>query len=262
MKRVRKSAEPPVLSQYRQIVPHASWDDMRSDVLHGGRQAYEDCREAALADQGNICAYCECSLSLDLPHHCRVEHVHSKKDTSGTHNWALDWQNMLGVCVGGSRSDLQLPRNLSCDAYKDHMIEKGKLPTACEGWILNPLQIQASPSLFDFEKATGRLIPNTSICSSFTIAGNKHATTAQIVQHTIDMLNLNCDRLIQERRNILFSINAEKEKKRKNNIPASLALPEIAQHFLQKCWHKYFTTIRCCLGQAAEDWLQKNAYQG
>lgn len=235
---------------------------MSNDTQYQGQQAYADCRSKVFADQGNICAYCECGLDVTYGHLCRVEHVHQKSDISTTHNWALDWNNMLGVCIGGCRSAHQLPDNLSCDAYKDHKIQTGQLPLACEGWILNPLQMQAFPSLFDFDKSTGCLIPNAEDCSSITIAGNQHETTEKLVQHTINMLNLNCDRLLQERIKMRDAIEAKKKEKRKKSIPAALALQDIAQHYLQRRWHTYFTTIRCCLGQYAENYLLSINYQG
>ena len=131
-----------------------------------------------------------------------------------------------------------------------------------EGWILNPLQMDASRSLFDFDKATGCLIPHKEACGSVIIEGNKHATTQELVQHTIDILNLNCDRLKEERRKVLFHLENLKKAQRTAHIPPQQALPSIARQLFQVRWRAYFTTIRCLLGQYAEEYLQSIVYQG
>lgn len=263
MKHVCKSSEPLSLTQYRQTMPHAKWESMRNDAEHGGDVAYSQCRTTTAQDQGHICAYCECKIQHHDPLSCRVEHFHDKSDTSSGHNWSLEWNTMLAVCLGGEREGQQhaLPANLSCDAHKNHMKNEKKF-LASEGWLLNPLQLRAFPALFNVDKATGCLVPNADACNTVTIDGNQHATTQALVQHTIDMLNLNCDRLKDERRKVLFHIEGLKKKKRDANIPPSQALPALANQLFQAKWPAFFTTLRCLLGQAAEDHLQAVAYQG
>ena len=263
MKRVRKSSEPKTLEKYRQNIPGAKWESMRNDAEHGGDTAYSACRETAAQDQGHICAYCECKIQYRDPLSCRVEHFHDKSDTSSAHNWSLEWTTMLAVCLGGEREGQKhhLPENLSCDSHKNHMTNAGQYSES-EGWILNPLQMDASRSLFDFDKATGCLIPHKEACGSVIIEGNKHATTQELVQHTIDILNLNCDRLKEERRKVLFHLENLKKAQRTAHIPPQQALPSIARQLFQVRWPAYFTTIRCLLGQYAEEYLQSIVYQG
>jgi len=135
MKRVCKSLPAPkALQDYMSAYPDATWDQMRDDNTQGGYQAAHDCRDQALRNQHDLCAYCERKIAADDPLHCQVEHFHPKSDSTGTRNWDLDWGNMLAVCDGGS-SSLQgereihpLSENLSCDVHKNRMIQKGELP--------------------------------------------------------------------------------------------------------------------------------------
>ena len=143
MKHVLKGAEPPTLAFYAQAAPKSSWEQMRDDPYFQGQQAYQDCRSACITDQKGLCAYCEIDIRDNDPLKCRIEHFHPKSDQTTAHNWALDWQNMLAVCNGGSieyltASGFYLPprqANLSCDAHKDRMIQQGQLPACCEGWL-------------------------------------------------------------------------------------------------------------------------------
>lgn len=263
MKRVCKSSEPSALTTYKKNFSDAKWESMRNDAEHGGNMAYSACRETTSQDQGAICAYCECKIQHRDPLSCRVEHFHDKSDAESGHNWSLEWTTMLAVCLGGERDGKAhpLPMNLSCDAHKNHIKNAGQFSIP-EGFILNPLYMYASPSLFDFDRATGCLIPHVKICQDVAIEGNKHATTQELVQHTIDILNLNCDRLKEERRKVLFHIENLKKAQRSANISPQQALPSIARQLFQTKWPAYFTTIRCILGQYAEDHLQSVAYQG
>jgi uncharacterized protein (TIGR02646 family) len=271
MKRVLKGVEPRTLIHFKNAVPTGTWEQMKDDPYYQGRQAYQDCRSQCIADQGGICAYCEIGIHDNDPLKCRVEHFHPKSDITTTHNWALDWQNMFGVCNGGSNPYISDPRyhkepiskNLSCDAYKDRMITEGKLPQQCEGLILNPLQLEAFPSLFRIDKMTGFLHPDSAHCSALPpIPNNQHATIESLVQHTIDMLNLNCDRLAEARKKIIFSIEHDKKTQRDRGFSAQTGLNNLAQKYFQTHWRNFFTTIRLCIGPIAENYLNHIHYQG
>jgi len=139
MKRVIKGPAPKELSDYVSSFPDAGWNDVYDDNAHGGYQVAHECRNQALRDQKELCAYCEQKISSRFPLNCRVEHFHPKSDKSGAHNWDTDWKNMLAVCNGGDRSSEDervfhpLPDNLSCDAHKNHMTQRKKLSENCEG---------------------------------------------------------------------------------------------------------------------------------
>lgn len=271
VKRVLKGIEPRALAAYRSAVPHGTWEQMKSDPHHGGQQAYQDCRCDSIHDQKGLCAYCEIGIRDNDPLKCRVEHFHAKSDIASTHNWALDWWNMLAVCNGGSNPHVDqagfhlepMSKNLSCDAHKDRMIQAGRLSVQCEGWLLNPLQLAASPSLFCLEKNTGHLLPDSAACAaSPPWPDNRHSSVEALVQHTIDMLNLNCDRLTQARLCIVRDIERNKKKQRQADYTAAQGLANLARFYFKPQWPCFFTTIRLCLSPAAETHLQGIAYQG
>lgn len=271
MKKVLKGDEPQFLSSYRQAVPLGTWDQMRNDALHSGQQAYQDCRIKSIHDQKGLCAYCEIAIRDNKPLKCRVEHFHPKSDTTTAHNWALDWQNMLGVCNGGDYPHLADPAfhlkplkdNLSCDAHKNMMIEGGLLAEPCEGWVLNPLQLAAFPTLFRLEKSNGYLLPDAVACAaSPPWPDNRHASVEALVQHTIEMLNLNCNRLAKARLQVIWHIEQNKKKQRQSGFNAQQGLANLAQRYFVSHWPGFFTTIRLCLGQAAEAHLHAISYAG
>ncbi|MCP5168805.1 MAG: TIGR02646 family protein [Hahellaceae bacterium] len=243
---------------------------MKTDTHFGGPVAYDACRMKLLADQGGICAFCEMGIHDNDPLKCRVEHFHPKSDITPAHNWALDWDNLLGVCAGGSykygtapHTQEPLSQNLSCDAHKDQMIQSGKLSEQCEGWILNPLDIMANPSLFVIEKSTGRLLPDTAQCATLPAwPNNRHADLQALVQNTIDMLNLNCDRLSQARLALVRDIEHNKKKQREQGFSPQQGLSNLAAHYFRQHWPQFFTTIRICLGAYAESHLASIAFQG
>ena len=265
MKRVGKSfPAPQALQDYALACPDATWEQMYDDNAQGGYQAAHACRDQALRDQYGLCAYCEQDISL----HCQVEHFHPKSDKPGTRNWGLDWENMLAVCDGGSGSTHEkkkicpLPENLSCDAHKDRMIQTGKLPAACEGNLLNPLDVPVFPNFFALDKGTGHLRPDEASCATVTISGNACGTTAGLVQRTIAELNLNCERLAEKRRLLVVNIDQNKKiLRQKGVLPAAMPEKLVHRYFSEK-WPEFFTTVRCCLGHEVENYLQSVRYQG
>lgn len=271
MKRVLKGVAPARLVTYQAAVSNGTWDDMRNDALWDGKLAYQDCRSQTVTDQGGICAFCEIDIRDNHPLKCRVEHFHPKSDIVGGVNWALNWQNMLAVCNGGTNPHVSTPgfalqpvaKNLSCDAHKDLRIQSNQLPIACEGWVLNPLQISASPSLFAVRKDTGFLEPDHAACQAAEPwNGNKHATVCALVAHTIEMLNLNCDRLAMSRLVVVRDIEKSKKKQREKGLSTAIGLDNLAQQYFRYPWPRFFTVLRTCLGSAAESHLQQINYQG
>lgn len=136
------------LTSYLQNHPHDNWDDFRGN--NEGKD-YQIIKTLIFNDQSGLCAFCENEVKEIYKQ--RVEHFHPKSDkTDLTHNRALDWQNVIGVCIGGEDSDKTahpLPENLSCDAFKNHLINQNKLSINCEGYLFNPLNLPAFPCLFD-----------------------------------------------------------------------------------------------------------------
>jgi uncharacterized protein (TIGR02646 family) len=256
LKKIHKSQPPNKLTQYAQNHPKNDWDnDFRNDP------DYKIIKELIFKEQGGLCAFCETKvIQIDKQ---RVEHFHPKSDAANPHhNWALDWANVIGVCLGGSDVDKSihpLPANLSCDAYKDHLIVKKKLPIICEGHLLNPLELFAFSNLFELNKRTGELKPKADY-SGIEIENNQYSTTTELVKKTIEHLNLNCDRLNQQRLAVLNEY--ERVIKIARNQNDRDIFSKLSKHWLQTKWRSFFTTRRILLGQHAENYLQSIHYSG
>ncbi len=262
MKTINKTPGPNGLTQFAEANPNGRWDaDFKN---YNGGNDYQVIRNQIIDDQGGLCAYCEVRIINLPPHKQRIEHFHSKSDlTDPDTNWALDWKNIIGVCIGGDDSDKKLhplPENLSCDSYKNYLITKKKLPEACEGLFINPLKLAEYPCLFDFDKATGRLRPNMFECREVNIEGNQLDSTQALVQKTIDVLNLNCDRLIQQRRSVLHQYNKLVAEARKRNDKQCFS--KMAAQWFQNQWPQFFTIRRILLGEHAEVYLEQIEYKG
>lgn len=262
MKKINKSQPPNALTTYAVSYPNNDWDnDFRNDQ---NGITYKTIKNLIFLDQGYLCAYCETQISNNTPNKQRVEHFHPKSDKSNTAmNWSLDWNNVIGVCLGGEDADKSkhvLPANLSCDAYKNYLIIKNKLPTSCEGYLINPLQMAAFPCLFTLNKRTGELKPNIQNCTQVIFEDNQYPTTVELIEKTIEYLNLNCDRLNQERRDVLYQYEQQVKKARQLNDKNYFS--KLASQWFQKQWPTYFTTRRILLGQHAETCLQNLAFNG
>ena len=260
MKKVNKSTPPNLLTLFAANYPNNSWDNFRN---HNASDDYREIKGLIFTDQGGLCAYCEKSLKEDLPNKKRIEHYHSKSDksTPGV-NWALDWNNVIGVCLGGSdtKQEHPLPKNFSCDAHKAHLEDKNKLQIPCVGYVLDPQDLVASPVLFDLDKSEGKLIVNVAACAQYTPKYNNFETVEELVEKTIEVFNLNCDRLIKQRLKVLHRfehiINAAR-KKGNTQIHSQLA----ERWFINK-WPSFFTTRRIILGRYAEQYLNAIQYDG
>lgn len=247
MKRVLKSPEPQSLADFRAARPDAKWDEMRNDGEHYGLTAYEDCRAQIMEDQHHLCAYCECKLDAATPHKCRVEHFHPKSDRISGHNWDLDWQNLLATCNGGESEgspDTPLPDNLSCDAHKKDAVI-----------AVNPLNLPAFPNVFSFDKSTGCLVPDLETCAEASVDADK-------LKQALAILNLNCLRLTRQRHSVFVAIERRKKTLREKRYTPKEGLAALAHSYFDGKWPEFFTTIRCCLGQAAEDYLHSSKYNG
>ena len=261
MKVIKKSIEPKKLKKYRRKHLSQVWKNVHPKI----RKLY---RLKCMKQQGYICCYCECNLNqIGVENFCRAEHFHQKSDTTSTGtNWHLKWNNIFAACNGithkNDRSAYPHPNNLSCDSHKNRLIQTKQLSVQCEGLLINPLQIPAFPNIFKIDFATGKLIPDDATCSSVSIPDNRLATTKDLVQNTIDILNLNCDRLCRERKLVLNAIEDMIKVGREKRKSRDEVLRSIAHHFFQKKWPAYFTTIRCRLGKYAEDYLHSISFQG
>lgn len=270
MKRVLKGDQPASLGAYLHAQPEASWDELRDDAQHGGKQAYTDIRDKTHEDSGGLCAYCEIDIRDNDPLKSHIEHFHPKSDRSSATNWALAWGNMFAVCAGGSYRHGAAPytmepltKNLSCDAHKDKLIQRGCLVATCEGWVLNPLDLQAWPSLLEINKLNGQLRASKTNCAMAKPWPNiKHEDTTALVEYTIAALNLNCSRLCQARLVVVHDIERNKKRQRLAGCTPQQGLSNLVLRYLNKPWPGFFTTICLCLGSAADKHMENIGYQG
>ncbi|CAA6802605.1 MAG: TIGR02646 family protein [uncultured Sulfurovum sp.] len=195
------------------------------------------------------------NLKLNNTYKQRVEHFEDKSNSTLLKNLHLDWNNLIGVCLGGSdirnkeNPPFRTPANLSCDAYKVNHAN-----------ILNPLEIQAFPNLFRLNKRTCELEADIKSCKLITIPNNKYTTTEELVTQTIINLNLNCDRLTTDRHKILIAYNKEIGKGRQ--VQDREVFSKLVEKWFSKRFSNLFTTRRLLLGKHAELFLEKNNYDG
>ena len=258
MKKINKSLQSNPLTQFATINPTGTWDDFRN---HNASQDYKQLKQQMLNEQGGLCAYCEKKIShLDTTQQ-RIEHFQNKSDVTTSHNWALDWNNVLLVCIGGANPENKqkyAPHHLSCDSHKEQV--KG-LPMACEGWYINPTQIQTIAQLFAFDKATGKLLVNCIACQQLVGLPNQYGVDwCMLAEKTIEILNLNCQRLCDDRLEVLKSYNQRIKMIREKSIQNGLQ--QFAQDKFSQRFPEFFTTWRSLLGIHAENYLNSISYNG
>ncbi|EGR1562717.1 TPA: TIGR02646 family protein [Vibrio parahaemolyticus] len=210
MRKINKSQAPNELTIYAISNPDDTWDNFRGNNSSDAKKV----KKKIFSEQNYICAYCEIDLCEDnvLEHHRRVEHFNSKSgwvvgDTQP--NWHLDWNNVIGVCIGGTdRNNAEqfvMPDNKSCDSYKEHLETNHGESKKWLGKIVSPLEDNLSSDMFNYSLATGELEVNIEAANSKTFEHNDFATSSELLESTIEKLNLNCDRLNLARREVHIS---------------------------------------------------------
>lgn len=101
MRQIRKGAEPPNLTAYRQM-PGCNYEDYREK---------EELRNALVAEQGGICCYCMGRIE-SVWGSMKIEHWRSQ---AGYPAEQLNYNNFLGGCVGGEGMPVHLQH---CDTSK------------------------------------------------------------------------------------------------------------------------------------------------
>ena len=255
MHRIKHPQEPAVFEQYRLQHPNArNWDEFSSTT------AYQTARRNLYVNQNGLCAYCETHLPWDEEHDepkagcVRIEHFHAKADPDPTHNWMLDWKNIMLVCMANGKGTAR-----HCDARKED-VQEGKysvcgVPSGYvfEGYILNPYEMP-SECLFKFDETTGELAPDVAVCNQVAVHGNKHATTEILVDRTIRVLNLNSKVLCHQRK----VVHKEYEQRRaalRQRATKSLSDLIAEEWFGDHRVRDFFTTRRCLLKGKAEPYI-------
>jgi uncharacterized protein (TIGR02646 family) len=256
MKKIYKSSTPPAeLTNYFMANPTDDWDDFTNN----DRDGYQLVKKQLITDQSGLCAYCENDLKsgggvgLD---DFRVDHFHPKKPHNPPPNWALDWNNMLGVCTGGNNKGVTDSKNRFTSP--DHSCDVPKGNKNLTGQILNPLSdIPAYPSFFRYIEHTGEIEVNQSLCPTELI---------ERANRTINEHRLNADRLQKFRKVVFGKLRENISEYLRQGFDEKEAISMVAEEQLRLngdgLWPPFFTCIRWYLGPAAEIQLRSIHYQG
>lgn len=234
MKRIRKSVEDPkALKVYKVRFANRptppTWNEFKKQPERVG-----PVKCILRNDQRGLCAYCEIRLAKGNE---SVEHIVTR---DSDHDRELDWQNLLLICFGGERTPP--PKELSCGQARNR---------AGSSIVLNPLQIPAHEPLFILKNQTGELSADEGSCQRAQV-------DAELVRSSVINLGLNVRRLANARLRVLETIEEEVGKL----VDAGRSFPEaeqlLAADWFQpnKAWPDFFTTVRCKLGEAAEERLR------
>ncbi len=268
MKKLCKSPPPNELTAYAAHYPVNHWDNFRDHAT--GNQCpgddYRAVKQRLIDDQGGLCGYCEQKIGGRDSSLQRIEHYRPKSDKSDPAvNWALIWSNILLVCTGGEGDGAShaLPKNLSCDAHKNHVFGHAPPTAAAEALAVQiaPFAMPAFPCLLCLDIRAGELFPSLDACEtidreiSLPLGATRDALTA-----TVDALNLNCDRLCQDRLKVRNEYNRLVKEALKANDGSYKE--KIAIRWFSKRWPSFFTTRRILLGPAAEDYLRQILFDG
>jgi uncharacterized protein (TIGR02646 family) len=247
VKNVLKSPEPEELKNYKKRFSSQfkRWNDLKKN-----KETLNAIRKTLASDQKGLCAYCEMSLHEN---NRSVEHFIPCSQSTKENNHDLDWRNMLAICLppGGMKDDdlenPQLLKDLPCCGKK----KGGFIPDIR---LLNPLNLPTL-RLFIFSSLTGEIRPDKKACEDSGIP-------IENVQFTIDTLELNVQRLKDQRLAVIDEINKELDDETIdiNDLEEKIA----AEYFGNGIdnWPRFFTTIRWVLGAGAERHLMNISYSG
>ncbi len=260
MKNFQKGEEPESLKNFRINHPDGTWDTKGTPRFRSSNARYQSVIKQLKLDQSNLCAYCEIDL-LEDPNpdseDKRVEHFHPKSDTSGSHNWALDWNNLLATCHGGQVSqvadeDRYTFPDVSCDIPKANKI--------LDDVILNPLDLPPFPLIFEFGTDDGSILVDQEACRQASIDPIK-------AQNTIDELHLDAGRLqkfrqallddLKDRLLMLIAEHGLDDSEAKALLAEDLLVKDDNNH-----WPAFFSTIRFYLLPESDLFLESSGYQG
>lgn len=193
MRTVRKNAEPASLKAHRQQ-PHSDYNNYADK---------NTLRQSLVDEQRGLCSYCQSRIRPDAAN-MKIEHWQCQDNYP---NRQLDYQNLLGACLGGHGRP---KREQHCDT------RKGKDDLCfCLTDLAHPIERQI------------RFLGNGEITSD----------DATITNAINDILNLNLDQLVRNRKAVLDAfkqrlgkghLNATRELQKWNGSQPG-ELPEYAQ---------------------------------
>ncbi|HIU64425.1 MAG TPA: TIGR02646 family protein [Candidatus Avacidaminococcus intestinavium] len=253
MKRVNKSRHvPETLKRYAQKHPKETWEHFRRQT----RTGYQEVKAQIYKDQHGLCAYCEISIRFaedeDDVDDFRIEHFYPKSETAPHgKNWHLNWQNMLGVCHGGSQKSVPDAKWRYSERKSDRSCDVPKGGRNLAAMILNPLKIPADKPIFRYVEHNGKMLVNKKSCPKQLLVK---------AENTIRELNLNAPRLRRMRMVVINVLQEEIESGLKIGLSFEECLERLAAGLLapdeQGVYRSFFSVIRWYLGPFAERFLE------
>lgn len=172
MKYIRKTQEPKTLTQHRANT-NASYDNCPTATK-------DDIRKALLAEQGDICCYCQQRINVTsqerIGDDMKIEHFKPQNIYNGTNgkpDLTLDYKNMLGACPGVLHQDTHTHR----DTHK------------------GGVEMTLSP-----------LNPRCEQLIKYNRNGEIYSDDANVNQELNQVLNLNLQTLRDNRKDVLVSL--------------------------------------------------------
>ena len=270
MKKINKGNCPEVLDTYLKNNPNNTWNVFCDETSIGKRIVQQQIRK----DQRGLCAYCEIDL-MDIPEEqrdasgagkkadFRIDHFHPQSDHSdSSKNWGLDWKNMFGVCTGGNERCVVNPQRFS-EANDNRHCDSLKKNHVWDGIVLNPLDIPATPCLWNYEPDSTNeryfLKPDKAACMSI------NPETLNKAIKTLDLFNLNCLLLAEFRWATIKVIRNRIEQLMSSGIKEDDATKKVMKETFDydaPTWPPFFSTIRAYFGKHAEERLREINYNG
>lgn len=254
MKRVYKSKEEPeMLRKFRLHNPDETWEHFR----RRNRPGYKEVKQRILRDQHGLCAYCEIGIKLAENElqvdDFRVEHFYPKGASKKSHNYHLDWRNLLGVCHGGSQPYVPDAEKRFTEDKNDRSCDVPKGGKKISSLILNPLKIPGRVRLFRYAEHSGKMFVDEKSCPK-----NLQAKAASSIKE----LNLNARRLMRMRKEVIEKLEDEISAELKEGLPLEEILAVIAESCLVPNYEgvslPFFSVIRWYLGEAAEEVIRNS----
>ena len=241
MKRIREVREPTRgLADYLQSVTQRSWNEFTS---HRSGASFRELRKALLQNQHGLCAYCETAVPV-VPGQSQIEHVVPRSDSRYGAAKELDIANLVVCCPGEGKRRADSSRRarrsgLTCGQAKEDQWDRD---------FADPRTVPSSPPLLSVD-SEGRIEVDSDACRG---AG----WSPQQIRRTIELLNLNAERLCLARER-LWNDLVESSK----HFSALTQIEEWVRSLLspdeKDRLPPFFTTTRIYFGSAAECILGK-----
>ena len=184
MRYVKKISSPAFFEVCKtNLLENAGWHEFYEN------QELSECKKALhqhlIAEQAELCIYCERKISKDISH---VEHIHPKDVSGKFAHLTFAYTNLVASCNG----DLCDTDNKKVYKPEDvHSCGHKKANDFNEKQFINPVQDENIGEFFKYNKDTGVMS-----------AANENARA----EYTINLLNLNCIRLQNDRVNAVQAV--------------------------------------------------------